>query len=327
MTTTARARRSPFGRALLLGLLTSTTAMGLSGCGLVKDEFGYGGGAIGRIESRFLPAETQTSRSARLAVELMVVATLAADSVTTSTEAAAAQSFITRIYSDVAAAEGAATGTCPNLLGGGVMPFASSCTAESPTALAFETVAAQAERHLFGLVKLSLDGDQLSSFVDDLESFLPLAIFDLLGDLIDAFEVTDEVAATYRDSVVLLAHAVATSASCQTPSAAHAAACQDLTQLLGGSPQTTAGPASDRVKDGRTIATMHNLVLSLIKDPGFTWDLQPGHAQAIVYHVDRSCQRLANIAQSDGPGCGAPTSGQGASSGRGAFLAAFKAKP
>jgi hypothetical protein len=314
-------------RALLLGLLASTTALGLSGCGLVKDEFGYAGGAIGREESRFLPAETQTSRAARLGVELMVVANLAADSVTTTTEAAAAQAFITRIYSDVAAAEGAATGDCPNLLGGGTMPFASSCTAESPTALAFETVASQAERHLFGLVKLSLGGDQLSAFVDDLESFFPLAILDLLGDLISAFSVTDEVAATYRDAVVLLAHAVATAPSCQTPSAAQAAACQDLTALLAGHQQTTVGTASDRVIDGRTIAAMHRLALSLIKDPSFGWDLQPGHAQAIVYHVDRSCARLARIAQSDQPGCGPAASGQAENTARAAFLAAFKGKP
>ncbi|WP_157933011.1 hypothetical protein [Roseovarius salinarum] len=294
------------------------SVMLLAACDLAKQDIYSSGGFVeASYFSHLFPATTHQQRFDRYLLSFSVLAPLALETAVDGQQASAAIGRVNATYRSLAVLQTAAA-SCT--IGPATDDLPSEIPAPcredvpkdgQPNAYAFETAAYDVQSDLYFLsktliVNLDLDGTARDLAALDIDGLLAVS-----GRMDDLFPVVRRGAATYRDSIVLLADAVQTScaASGYTREEYPDSECARLETRLRDTFHR--GDPPDAVFDIEEL-----LELASAASRTHRWSMTPQQRRAVIHHVDRACDH-AFAFQSIGRGASAQKRSCGVADGDG----------
>lgn len=241
--------------------------VGLSGCEAARLDIGYPGGVVGHAIEPKLPAFSHTSRVNRYLVGLAILSPLMAESVSDKDMAEQVTREISRsMVSLTDLAHAAAIGRSTDYKKAGIYAFE---TLEYDVQKAYYRAAKQVA------LNLELDVD-----LAELATANPARLLSLMSRADGIFETSRRGAATYRDTVALIADAVL------RDSATHASqGVRDYHKR-----RMAAGP--DSAGDKPVSTDYRALVKKLEEDANLELDKE--EIAGLLHHVWRTCERLTD---------------------------------
>lgn len=286
-------------------LTIAAVALSLSGCGVASREAGYPGGNVGFLADRYsLFASGQQQVVNRYLVSLALVAPLVEATVTTSSEARLTAERINELYKKISALE-AASKICPLKIqsqnnGYQVVQNCESRSniGQTQSAFTFESLSYEVNTSLSRALGQAYDNLGINSNLSNTTAINGTEILNVLRQARRFAPILVRYLATFRDVSVIVGSSVYE--NCDKESA-DKKLCDNLNAALGQLVTRTRTASFDVAKDEVPIRAVLNESRAVL-NKGLLWELSTLHRNALLQHVNRSCERLDALARIEDPG-------------------------
>lgn len=281
----------------------------LPSCDLVSREAGYPGGNLGYLADRnILFAKGHEQRLNRYFVALALMAPLMAETAQNPSDAKLTSERINELYRNMAKLHKAAQKCALPTKNISQDKLAAECqdlADGEPTALSFESLSFTVAKSMNDALKQSYDNLDIRANAERVLALDPTEILKTVLRARHLIPVLQEFLSGYRDVTIVFGQSIASSCERQyenltketKPKNVQQVACLAVTDKFTALLQTrTRTIDRDIAKNERPIRDVYKASEKAL-NAGLDWKLQSSHRLALLYHINKACNRLKNYAQ------------------------------